>query len=726
MKKLLLLIAFTFSAFHSFATHIVGGEFELNHISGYSYQLALNLYFDAANGDPGANDPTIRVSIFEKASDRQVGLEILLPRTTESFVHYTNIDCAIGSLITKKILYSVTILLSPEVYTHPQGYYVVWERCCRNNVISNIRNPADAGMSFYMEFPPVVMNNTNFINSSPKLFPPLSDYACQNSLFYYDFSGTDSDGDSLVYSMSTPLQGHTYPPYNVAPPALPAPYLPVTWTSGLGVDNQIPGNPPMQIDRHTGLLTVAPTELGLFVFGVKCEELRNGIKIGEVRRDFQLLVVDCPVNAKPAVNLKTAASGFYNENNILTITETGDRCLDIFLSDLEPDQQLKVTARPLNFSTTLPLLAVPGGVVNQGGATDSLKTTVCFPDCFDTKGKVFRMDLIVEDSGCSLPKKDTLHLSFIVEPVPNLPPEITTTSPTPVLEAGQGDTINFSVIGTDADNDLIKLTAKGQNFDLAAQGIQFEEASGQGRVVSEFQWVLDCRAVGSESYKIDFTATTLLCGDIVEKTTTIEIRPQYNNSPPELVMEPGTTAYNLLLNAPMKIDLFGTDADDHSITIQAEGVGFELADFGMTFPTMTANGNVQSVFNWTPDCRARSREEFEIMFTLTEATCSPSPARTLTLNLRVPQPEVVEFKPANIFTPNADNLNDFFEMPDLPADYCEATFSDIQVFSRWGSLVYESRNRDFRWDGSNHSEGVYYYLINFTHRQYKGTVTLMR
>ncbi len=49
-----------------YASHIVGGEFELLHISGYTYQLNMILYFDDINGAPGALDQTVTVSFYRK------------------------------------------------------------------------------------------------------------------------------------------------------------------------------------------------------------------------------------------------------------------------------------------------------------------------------------------------------------------------------------------------------------------------------------------------------------------------------------------------------------------------------------------------------------------------------------------------------------------------------------------------------------------------------------
>src|SRR6478736_4619418 len=197
-------------AIPAMASHIVGGEFELLHISGNNYRLNVILYFDLVNGQPSARDTRITASVYRKRDNMFMG-NVILPLITETHVNYTQPACSINSLSTSKITYSSTLVLSPDIYTDPQGYYVAWERCCRNYSITNIysedvaRNAARfAGQTFYLEFPAVVKNGQPFINSSPQLFPPLSDYACPFRPYYVDFAGIDVDGDSLAYSLITP------------------------------------------------------------------------------------------------------------------------------------------------------------------------------------------------------------------------------------------------------------------------------------------------------------------------------------------------------------------------------------------------------------------------------------------------------------------------------------------------------------------------------------------
>jgi gliding motility-associated-like protein len=78
------------------------------------------------------------------------------------------------------------------------------------------------------------------------------------------------------------------------------PYPEVSWVSNYGSTAAMSGSPNLAINARSGQLTVTPDKLGLFVFGVNVEEYRNGVKIGEVRRDFQFLVVECPPTIPPA------------------------------------------------------------------------------------------------------------------------------------------------------------------------------------------------------------------------------------------------------------------------------------------------------------------------------------------------------------------------------------------------------------------------------------------
>ena len=177
MKKLLLILLFL-PAFPVAASHIVGGEFEIIHISDDRYRINLVLYFDELNGNLGARDPNVEARIFRKR-DNALMMDVFLPFASQAPVSYTQPACSNGEIVTSRIVYSGVVTLSPRQFADAQGYYLAWERCCRNYSITNIysNDPLSsgqyAGQTFYLEFPPVAKDGRPFINSSPRLFPLL-------------------------------------------------------------------------------------------------------------------------------------------------------------------------------------------------------------------------------------------------------------------------------------------------------------------------------------------------------------------------------------------------------------------------------------------------------------------------------------------------------------------------------------------------------------------------
>jgi len=60
----------------------------------------------------------------------------------------------------------------------------------------------------------------------------------------------------------------------------------------------------------------------------------------------------------------------------------------------------------------------------------------------------------------------------------------------------------------------------------------------------------------------------------------------------------------------------------------------------------------------------------------------------------------------NVFTPNSDGENDRFVVEGL-----EGTRNTVEVFNRWGQLVYQASNYANNWEAHGLSDGTYYYVI---------------
>jgi len=712
------------------ATHIVGGEMELVHNTGESYTLLLNLYFDAANGSPSALDGDLTASIFEKSTNNRV-TNVLLPLTSNTFVAYTNPACAKASLSTRRLVYSKTIILSANTYNSARGYYVAVERCCRNTSISNIVRPGNSAQTFYLEFPAVVRAGRAFVDSTPRIFPPLADYACRGELFYCNFGGQDADGDSLVYEMATPLNGHANIDTTKPTAAQPAPYSLITWKDSLSTERQLPGTPTLQIDRASGRLTVRPRDLGLFVFGVRCEEYRRGEKIGETRRDFQLLVLNCPINQPPSLVVLPATSGrvaYRPGRDTLHLVPGGNRCVRLRFTDPDPNSRLTVSFSPVNFSGLLPnFTTATSGLVRSTGAPDTLTATLCFSECLNTGGRVFYVDVQVGDDGCSQPKLAVVRVAFTATPLPNSPPSISTTAgPGLPLHVRVGDLVTFDLTGTDPDNDPVVLEMTGRDFDPLSLGATLVQSGTAGRQLGRFSWRVDCRAVAPALHEFQFTAAAMPCSQRQAATLTVPIVVDYANTPPVLstvnlppAPASGPAEVILQLGNTYTATLTGTDADQDNLQLTAEA-SFNLADAGMRFEARNGAGQASATFSWDVSCAAvLQHRDLDVTFRLVDATCQPVP-KTRTVRFKVQRPESPALKLYNVITPNHDGANDEFRLPDLPVDFCDERFENLKIFTRWGQEVFSTTDRDFRWPGQG-SGGLYYYFATYSDgRKYRG------
>ena len=262
-----------------------------------NYKIIVSLYFDELNGSRGALDNLITLSIYRKSDNKKM-TDIPIALTNQNPVIYTNPACAtLRSLKTTLLQYVKVIELLPQNYDDPEGYYIVWERCCRNNDIDNIVNPGGAGMVFYVEFPPLIHKGKPFVNSTPQFQFLNGEYVCRNEVFEINYDAIDGDGDVLKYSLVTPYNGFSNPNDPRAANKPSSSYPIVVWANGSDNANQIPGNPSLTVQSQKGILNVKASSLGLHVISVLCEEYRNGERIGGVRRDFQFLVVDCANNS---------------------------------------------------------------------------------------------------------------------------------------------------------------------------------------------------------------------------------------------------------------------------------------------------------------------------------------------------------------------------------------------------------------------------------------------
>ncbi len=676
MRKLATIILFLIALPLS-ASHIVGGELELLHVTGFNYRINLIYYFDVRNNpnrNPQAEEPNIEVYIYRKSDNAQIRT-VVLNWLRKTRVPYTQPSCSSGEIISDKIIYTAEVTLPPDQFSSPGGYYVKWVRCCRNYSILNVysqdpsRGGKGAGQTFYLEFPPVTVGGNPFVNSSPKNFPALNDYACPTKPYYVDFSGVDDDGDSLVYTLTTPLSTVSVTP---TPPPTPLAEPPIEWLPGFGLDRIVNGSPksaayPDLSISPAGFLRVTPRSQGLYVFAVKVEEYRNKIKIGESRRDFQMLVTDCRLSAPPEISGKPmSGTSFVRSKMSVGFSNSvadKDRCITVSVADPDANRAadnfqefIRLKVIPLNFknkdlSSLLP--AESTGFIN---GTGTIEFNICFPACPYFEGGAYQIGVIAFDDACALPLSDTLRVEVDVEPPHNerakfVPPDLVTAS------LNEGDQMTWNFEARDAEQDDLLFFVLTNGFSLEKSGMKTEITSNENGVLKgKLMWDAFCD-IYDFTKRTDFTLR-LLVDDVDQcdlndaDTATYQLNVVLpGNADPiidtDLTSDPAEVSVGVLekrIYDRLAFTVTGKDlVDNDPITINFSGDGFKPSDYGMSFAKKSGIGSVNSAFSWDLACDKldlKKRDEFNIGFVAVDSIhkCRVRQIDSLVVKVKVLKP----------------------------------------------------------------------------------------
>jgi len=288
----------------SFATHLVGGEMTYVKLSGSTFRVTLTVYRDNYNGNPNAlfDDPAV-ISFYNDNGTFLEAIEVVSPTVTTVPQILQPCQDAFPNIDFQKGVYIFDVDLSTITnYNANLGVYMVYARCCRSGVlIDNLFNADDQGFSSIVRIPPLsIVNNTPVFNN-------LTQYLCTGRQNLIDFSATETDGDSLYYSLCDPFLGLSGLGTGQQPPAADMnalnagtvnylnygpPYNTVNWDVGYSANNPFGGG-TINLDPNTGLMTLNPPNQGTYVMGVCVSEYRNGVLLSTVTRDFQYLVAPC-------------------------------------------------------------------------------------------------------------------------------------------------------------------------------------------------------------------------------------------------------------------------------------------------------------------------------------------------------------------------------------------------------------------------------------------------
>jgi len=415
MRHKLLLFIFLFAANWAQAYHIAGGDLTSKWLGGNTFEIKLTLYRDCSNPNAANFDPTIIIAAYTLNGNVlqdsfHVDLLSVLP------LQLAGAGCIPPPQVCMQ---AGTYVRNIQLPVGSGGYYLVWERCCRNTTVLNLLNPNQTGMAFYHEMAdPIVNNSSPYFNSAP--LP----YTCAGQLFRFSFNATDLEGDSLVYELSTPLAGGNSSNQNPNPFSAPnsqggqnlipepSPYTNATWNFGYGVSNICGSAVPFEIDRATGLVEGIPDFPGFFAMAVTIYEYRNGALIGLVRREIEFTVIVCDNNSQPIPS--TSIRNAYYE-----IYATDTLCFKVKAIDPDGDSiYLKHAGEIFSQSPAAGLLP-PFATSGDTSGVDSVEVDFCwFTQCQHARDSVYKVRFEMTDNGCPIPLTTLGKFTILIKPVP--------------------------------------------------------------------------------------------------------------------------------------------------------------------------------------------------------------------------------------------------------------------------------------------------------------------
>lgn len=770
--SLLVVVLFCLVCQKASASHIVGGNFTLTHQSGDRYLLELDLFLDCINGNKNAFIDSPFVGIYKKATNAFVeSVQLFYQESASGKLKIGDTKCAdkVDYCLFQEH-YEATISMPASKYGDPDGYYLSWERCCRNSTIVNIKNPEAEGVVIYLEIPP-----STFQNSTP-IFKNLPvNLLCVGSPFTFDFKVEDLDGDLLKFSLVEPLAGFTDQDNTNAPgdPNHPrlnkGPYPKTQWNDGFGLNNIMDGNPSLTIDPNTGVVNVTPMRIGFFVAAVRCEEFRNGQKIGEVVRELQYTVSNCSENTFPSIEN-------VNDGDTISLYPNSQFTLKLEGNDIDDDSVFVEIESDVfdELVTGLPAATF----LNTEQLSYASSEISWNPQCDQIGLGPIAVKVTFSDNGCPLPKSNEYTFWLKVVDIPQQPaPYYCLTHKDGKVRIGLEHRADPKFIS----HYLIQRSQPGTDWDSVYTVNSLDEDEWldddtEGRLDETFCYriiIIDYCGGTDDTSRVacspDDVSTTPDISDIQnisvvgdgvieilwekamgddfknyelfrEEENVVTSVSSFNHrdtvSWKDSNLQVNQTIYGYSLHLIDQCNEVGESATKHSVLLSGESVPGSHELKWSPFDVWTAEDQkVEIEFLPTQEISflgvAENAEDF---------VHEPYDKRPGKWQYRVLQEKdglisysnavLLSQKPVvwipNAFTPNDDEINDVWNvMSDYVLEF------HLEIYNRWGQCIFETDDATEKWTGENAPSGVYVYRLyyqgeNKKFEYLKGNVTLIR
>ena len=277
------------------------------------YRITLRLYRDCES--TGAQlDQTAAITVYQNGI-AGIYRDLQVPIGTTDVLQLSSPGPCIDN--APNVCYQIgTYTTDIELPFSGGGYTVAYQRCCRIENITNINNSVNAGATYMAVIPGTATGGASPKNSSPIFRGRDTVLICEDNPFIYDFSATDAEGDSLVYTYEDAYnfqQSGSPQPSTAQPP----PYESVSYRFGFSALR--PMGSGVILNPFTGIMSGTAPASGIYVVTVAVLEYRGGLLINRHRKDLHIKVAPCSIAAADLdpeyINCDGLVLTFQNKNS---------------------------------------------------------------------------------------------------------------------------------------------------------------------------------------------------------------------------------------------------------------------------------------------------------------------------------------------------------------------------------------------------------------------------
>ncbi|MFN4146134.1 MAG: gliding motility-associated C-terminal domain-containing protein [Runella sp.] len=380
-------LVFLFEALNAHATHIRAGEITARRISdqNLTYEITLTTYHDEIGGrmaSEGQNDIVFCIRPFTG------GAGTLLPARRIRRV-------TINTGTSLNLFRDTFTFSSPGVYVISAGIEN------RNADVVNMTRSVDT--PFYVETV-LVINASLGLNRTPVMLNPPLDSARVGQKFCHNPAAFDADGDSLSYRLSIPKQGTQGTCINRLVDGYRDPALGVDPTAQNELQN---GPATFTINPRTGdLCWDAPAVRGIYNVAFIIEEWRDGVKIGEIVRDIQIIVGDA-TNRRPLLDPLRDVCVEAGQTVVQTVRATDPDNNRLIFSAFGGVFNVEPDGTPINPPLLAPDFATFTPTVSQPQNSPAVGTFRWLTNCSHVREAPYDVVIKVED----LPGRTSIQLA---------------------------------------------------------------------------------------------------------------------------------------------------------------------------------------------------------------------------------------------------------------------------------------------------------------------------